>query len=196
MSTTEVQEPNVSISDLFCSTNRTIFLFNEINDKSAKDIITKLLAFDWNDSSRDIIFYINSLGGSVDSCLAIYDVINFIKSNVVTICIGRAMSAGLYLLMSGTRGKRFITLNSRVCMHQAKSSQSGSVSKLRNETDEVERLQDLLEKIALKHSKLTKKDIKKYMERDSYMSSKETLKLGFVDHIITSPNTLRNNIKL
>lgn len=174
--------------------NRVIHLSGAVDEKQARDITTRLLAYDWNDRTKDILIYIDSFGGSVDSFIGIHDTIRMLHSDVATICIGKAMSAAAYVLMSGTKGKRFITPNSRICIHEARSTTSGPVSHTTNEISEVRRLQTCIERLLVEYTKIKKDDLGTYMNQNYYMTAKVAKQKGIVDHIIDDPSVLYNAI--
>ena len=163
--------------------DRIIFLSGEINDELANSIIGQLLFLD-SKSNEDIFIYINSPGGSITSGMAIYDTMNYIKSEVNTICVGMAASMASVLLASGKKGKRYILPNSEVMIHQPLGGVSGQATEIKIVADRILYLKDKLNKIL---ADKTNKDLKKIeidTERDYYLSSKEALEYGIVDKIL------------
>ena len=140
---------------------------------------------------------INSSGGSIYSFIAIHDMINILRCDVATCCVGKAMSCGQMLLISGKKGKRFITKNSSVLIHQIWTKLSGNLSYMDNEIADLESLQkNIFDKYILKYTKITKAQLKKIMSKDSYFYATQAKELGIVDHIITSPSVLYKNINI
>lgn len=163
--------------------DRIIFLSGEITDEVSNNIISQLLYLD-SISKEDINIYINSPGGSITAGMAIYDTINFIKSDVSTICIGIAASMASIILASGTKGKRYILPNSEVMIHQPLGGVQGQATEIKIVADRILYLKDKLNKIL---ADKTNKDLKKIeidTERDYYLSSKEALEYGLIDKIL------------
>jgi len=113
--------------------NRIVYMSGDFDETKAQYMITKLLSFESQDPTKDIIMYIDSYGGYIDSFIAIHDVIKMIRCDVATVCVGKAMSCGQMLLISGAKDKRFITPNSRVLIHELSSGRYGKVHELDNE---------------------------------------------------------------
>jgi len=170
--------------------NRVVYFHGEFDENAVKSTIMSLLEYELEDHTKDILIFIDSGGGSVDSFIAIHDIIKMMRCDVATLCVGRAMSCGQMLLMSGTKGKRFITPNSRVLMHQINNRVFGSFSEMENDLSETERLQKLIEYLISQYTTVTPRQLKKLMSKDSYMTAKEALEYGIVDHIISSNSEL------
>ena len=171
--------------DIFSSLldKRIILLNGEVNENSAGIIISSLFYLDSKDNS-DIDLYINSNGGSVDDGYAIYDVMNFIKSNIRTTVIGKAYSMGAFLLSGGEKGKRYATKNSSIMIHQPLGGTKGQASDI---LIHAERIIKLKEKLTQQMAENCSKDIeqlKKDMERDYFMNAEEALNYGIIDKII------------
>ena len=162
---------------------RIIFISGEINDTLANSVIASLLYLD-SISHDDISIYINSPGGSVSSGLAIYDTMQFISSDVSTICVGMAASMGAFLLSSGTIGKRFALPNSDIMIHQPLGGAEGQASDIKITSDHIVSLRKRLNKILAKNTKQTLRKIEKDTERDYYLDAREALEYGLVDKII------------
>ena len=163
--------------------NRIILLTGEIDDNTASSIVAELLYLDsLNDD--DISIYINSPGGSVTAGMAIYDTMNFIKSDVSTICLGMAASMGAFLLSSGTKGKRYILPNAEVMIHQPLGGAQGQATEIKIAAEHILKLRDKLNYILSKNTNQSLKKIKEDTERDNFMDSKEALEYGIVDKII------------
>lgn len=163
--------------------DRIILINGEINDDTSSSIIAQLLYLD-SLNNNDISIYINSPGGSVTAGLAIYDTINFIKSDVVTICVGLAASMGAFLLSSGTKGKRFSLPNSEIMIHQPLGGVKGQATEIKIVAEEILKTKDKLNKILAKNTNQSLNKIKKDTERDYFMNSIEALKYGLIDKII------------
>ena len=162
---------------------RIIFISGEINDTLANSVIASLLYLD-SISHDDISIYINSPGGSVSSGLAIYDTMQFISSDISTICVGMAASMGAFLLSSGTIGKRFALPNSDIMIHQPLGGAEGQASDIKITSDHIVLLRKRLNKILAKNTKQTLRKIEKDTERDYYLDAREALEYGLVDKII------------
>lgn len=163
--------------------NRIVFISGEITDSLSNCVIAELLYLD-SISHDDISLYINSPGGSVSAGLAIYDTINFIKSDVSTIGIGMAASMGAFLLSSGTKGKRLILPNSDVMIHQVLGKSEGQASDIKIATDRILNLKKRLNLILAKNTGKTIKRIEQDTDRDNYLSAKEAVEYGLVDKIL------------
>ena len=164
---------------------RIIFLGSEINDNIANLIIAQLLFLEAEDHEKDISLYINSPGGVVSSGLAIYDTIQYIKSDVTTICIGQAASMGALLLCSGAKGKRFALPNSRVMIHQPLGGAQGQASDVHIQAKEILRIRDMINKLLAKHTGRKIDRISKDTDRDFYMSADESKEYGIIDKVIS-----------
>ena len=164
---------------------RIIFISGEINDSLANSVIAELLYLD-SIGDSDISIYINSPGGSVSSGMAIYDTMNFIKSDVCTICIGMAASMAAFLLSCGQKGKRFILPNADVMIHQPLGGAEGQASDIKIASDRIIDIRKRLNKILSKNTGQSLKKIEKDTERDNYLNSSEALEYGLVDKIIKS----------
>ncbi len=162
---------------------RIIFLGGEINDGVANNIVAQLLYLD-SLGNDDIAIYINSPGGSVSAGMAIYDTMNFIKSDVSTICIGIAASMGAFLLSSGAKGKRFILPNADVMIHQPLGGAEGQATDIKIASERILGLRERLNKILAKNTGKNFKKIERDTERDNYLSAEEAVSYGLVDKII------------
>ena len=163
--------------------DRVIFISGEINDNLANIVISELLYLD-SISNEEISVYINSPGGSITSGLAIYDTINYIKSDVSTICIGIAASMGAFLLSSGKKGKRYILPNAEVMIHQPLGGASGQATEINIVAKRILKLKDKLNKLISINTNQPIKKIEQDTERDYYINSEEALKYGIIDKII------------
>jgi ATP-dependent Clp protease protease subunit len=163
--------------------DRIIFLSGEINDNLASIVVSELLYLDAQNHD-DIFLYINSPGGSVSSGLAIYDTMNYIKSDVRTIVIGIAASMGAFLLSSGTKGKRCALPNAEIMIHQVLGGAQGQATDIKIHTEHILRLKKKLNLILADNTGKSINKITKDCERDNFMSAKEALKYGLIDEII------------
>jgi len=165
--------------------DRIIMLSGEVNDAVASTIVAQLLFLEAQDPDKDIYFYINSPGGVITSGLSIYDTMNYIKPDIVTICIGQAASMGAFLLSSGTKGKRFALPNARIMIHQPSGGAQGQSTDIQIQAQEIQRLKDTLNNILAKQTGKKAKTIEKDTERDNFMSAKEAVDYGLVDKVLT-----------
>ncbi|MFM7860181.1 MAG: ATP-dependent Clp protease proteolytic subunit [Candidatus Nanopelagicaceae bacterium] len=165
---------------------RIIFLGQAIDDTVANDVMAQLLTLESMDPDRDIMMYINSPGGSFTALTAIYDTMQFVRPDVMTICLGQAASAAAVLLAGGTPGKRYALEHSRILIHQPYSEGGGQGSDIEIQAREVLRMRELLEEMLAKHSKKSKEDIGKDIERDKILTSTEAVEYGLVDQILAS----------
>ena len=166
--------------------DRIIFLGTEIDDATANTIIAQLLFLEATDPDKDIYIYINSPGGSVSSTIAIYDTIQYIRSDVSTICIGMAASGAALILSSGAKGKRFALPNSRIMVHQPLGGAQGQVTDIEIQTRELKRIKDTINKILTLHTGQKFEKVEKDTDRDFYMTAQESKEYGLVDEVIKS----------
>lgn len=163
--------------------DRIIFISGEINDTLANSVIAELLYLD-SLNHEDISLYINSPGGVITAGMAIYDTMNFVKSDVSTICMGMAASMAAFLLSSGTKGKRYILPNADVMIHQPLGGAEGQATDIKIASDRILRLRSKLNNILAKNTGKSLKKIEKDTERDNYLSADDALEYGIVDKII------------
>lgn len=164
--------------------DRIIFLGTAIDDGVANAIIAQLLFLENQDPEKDIKIYINSPGGSVTAGMAIYDTMQFIKSDVSTICVGMAASMASVLLTAGAKGKRFCLPNSEVMIHQVMGGTQGQASDIQIHAERIVKMKQHLNEILAKHSGQQVDRIEKDADRDYFMSAKEAVEYGLVDSII------------
>lgn len=165
--------------------DRIIFITGEINDSTANSVIAELLFLD-SIETKDISIYINSPGGSVTAGLAIYDTINYINSEVSTVCVGLAASMGAFLLLSGTKGKRYALENSEIMIHQPLGGVEGQATEIKIAAERILKTREKLNQIISQNTKQNIKKIRKDTERDYFLSTKEALEYGIIDKIITN----------
>jgi len=176
--------------------DRIIFIGSPIDDTVANLIIAQLLFLEAEDPEKDIQFYINSPGGSVTSGMAIYDTIQYIKSDVVTICMGMAASLGALLLAAGAKGKRFALPNSRIMIHQPLGGVQGQATDIDIHAKEILLIREKLNGILANHTGQTVDRIAKDTDRNFWMSSDEAKEYGIIDDIMkTRIHALKNEEK-
>ncbi|MBQ7136544.1 MAG: ATP-dependent Clp protease proteolytic subunit [Bacilli bacterium] len=163
--------------------DRIIILSGEIDDTLANSIVAELLYLD-SINHNDISLYINSPGGSITSGMAIYDTMNFIKSDVSTICIGMAASMAAFLLSCGKKGKRYSLPNSEIMIHQPLGGIQGQATEIKIAAERILKLKDKLNKILSKNTGKDLKEIEKDTERDHFLDSEQALEYGIIDKIL------------
>lgn len=166
---------------------RIILLSGEIDDNLANTIVAELLYLD-SLNNEDISIYINSPGGSITAGMAIYDTMNFVKSDISTICIGMAASMGAFLLSCGAKGKRYSLPNSEIMIHQPLGGAQGQATEIKIAAERILKSRDKLNKILSKNTGQDIKIISRDTERDNFMESDEALKYGLIDKIIENKN--------
>ena len=165
---------------------RIIFLGTPINDAVANTIIAQLLFLDSQESSKDIKIYVNSPGGSVSSGLAIYDTMQYVKSDIMTICVGMAASMGAVLLAGGAPKKRYALPNSVVMLHQVMGGVEGQATDIKITAEQILKTKDRLNKILASHTSQGIKKIEKDTDRDYYMTVEEARDYKIIDKVVTS----------
>ena len=163
--------------------DRVIFLSGEINDSISNIIVSELLYLD-SLNNDDIFLYINSPGGSVSAGMAIYDTMNYIKSDVKTIAIGLAASMGAFILANGTKGKRCSLKNSEIMIHQPLGGTSGQATDIKIAAEHILKTKDKINKILADVTGNSLKKIEKDTDRENFMDAKEALDYGLIDQII------------
>lgn len=164
---------------------RIIFLGEPVDDNVANTVIAQLLFLESEDAKKEIKMYINSPGGSVTAALAIYDTMQYVKADVLTICIGQAASAAAVLLAAGTAGKRYALPNARVLIHQVMGGAEGQAKDVAIQTREMLRIKQQVDKILSAHTGQSIKKIEQDTDRDFFMTAEEAKKYGIVDKIIS-----------
>lgn len=164
--------------------DRIIFLGDEVDQHSANLVVAQMLFLENLDQNKDIIFYINSPGGSVYDAFAIYDTMQFVKSDIQTVGVGVQASAAAFLLSSGAKGKRLLLPHATVMIHQPSAGTKGRVSDMEIDLREGLRMKKLLNEIMAKNTGQSVKKIETDMERDFWMSAEEAKKYGLVDKVI------------
>ena len=164
---------------------RIIFLGTPINDQVANLIVAQLLYLANDDPERDIQFYINSPGGQITSGLAIYDTMQLIPTPVTTTAVGMAASMATILLTGGTPGRRYALPNATIHLHQPMGGVQGQATDIEIEAKEILRMRDLLNSILKTHTGLADEDIRKYTDRNFYMTAEQGVELGIIDKVLT-----------
>jgi ATP-dependent Clp protease protease subunit len=164
--------------------DRIIMLQGEINDHVASIIVAQMLFLEAENPEKDIYLYINSPGGVVTSGFAIYDTMNYIKPDVVTICMGQAASMGAFLLSSGAKGKRFALPHARIMIHQPLGGAQGQATDIEIHAKEILRMKKELNKILAENTGQSVRKIEKDTERDFFMSAEEAMKYGLIDKVL------------
>ena len=166
--------------------DRIIFLSGEIDDAVANTVIAQLIYLEAKDPTKPINMYINSPGGSVSAGLAIYDTMNYIRSEVCTICVGLAASMGAFLLSSGAKGKRFALPNSEIMIHQPLGGAQGQASDIKIQAEHILKIKDKLNRILAHNTGKELSQIIKDTDRDNYLSAQEALEYGLIDEIYSN----------
>ncbi|HYB57824.1 MAG TPA: ATP-dependent Clp endopeptidase proteolytic subunit ClpP [Alphaproteobacteria bacterium] len=165
---------------------RIIFMTGPINDAVASLICAQLLFLESENPSKDIAFYINSPGGVVTSGLAIYDTMQYVRPQIMTVCIGQAASMGSLLLASGTKGKRYALPNARIMIHQPSGGAQGQATDIEIQAREILSLRSRLNQIYVKHTGQPLAVIEQAVERDKFLSPDEAKDFGLVDQVVVS----------
>ena len=163
--------------------DRIIWLGSEVRDENANEIAAKLLLLAAEDPKRDIYLYINSPGGSITAGMAIYDTMQFVPNDIVTVGIGMAASMGQLLLTAGTKGKRYITPNARVLLHQPHGGFGGTSSDIQTQAALIIDMKNRLAQITAEQTGKTVEQVNADGDRDRWFTAQEALEYGFVDHI-------------
>jgi ATP-dependent Clp protease, protease subunit len=175
---------------------RIIFLGSPINDDVANLVIAQLLFLEAEDPVKDIHIYINSPGGDVNAGLGIYDVMQYVRPSVETICMGQAASMAAILLAAGTRGKRYALPHSRVMIHQPLGGVQGQASDIQIHAEEILKIRHQMNVILAGHTGRDVAEVEKNTERDRFMSAEEALNYGIVDQVMTRPRPEDADAKL
>jgi len=163
---------------------RIVFLGTAVNDEIASLIIAQLLFLEAEDPDKDITFYVNSPGGGVTAGLAIYDTMQYVRCDIVTLCMGQAASMGALLLTAGAKGKRYALPNSRILIHQPMGGFQGQATDIDIHAQEILRMRNDLNKILAYHTGQNIRKIKKDTDRDYFMNAVEAKKYGIIDEVL------------
>lgn len=181
------EKKNISLSPSpfeLLAKKRILWLNNEVNDDTMGEISAKMLLMAEEDPESDIVLFINSPGGSISSGLMLFDVMNLIPNDIITVATGMAASMGQFLLTVGAEGKRFITPNARVLLHQPLGGFSGTASDVKGQAELILKMKEQLASITASRTGKTVEQIHEDGDRDRWFSAEESLEYGFVDHII------------
>jgi len=165
--------------------DRVIMLTTDVNEQSASLIVAQLLFLESEDANKEVLFYINSPGGSVTAGLSILDTMNFIKCDIRTVVMGQAASMGSLLASSGTKGKRMMLPNSRHLIHQPLGGAQGQASDMEIQVKEILRMKKQLTDIYVANTGKSYSELEKDMDRDNIMTASESVAYGLADEIIT-----------
>ena len=172
--------------DLFSRllTDRIVMLADQVNDATATVVVAQMLFLEAQDPDKDIYFYINSPGGSVSAGLSIYDTMNYIKCDVVTICMGMAASMGAFLLSGGTKGKRYALPNAEIMIHQPLGGAQGQASDIKIAADHILRTKAKLNGLIAKHCGQPLEVVEAATDRDNWLTAEEALEFGLIDKVL------------
>ncbi|CAB4958068.1 unannotated protein [freshwater metagenome] len=163
--------------------DRIIWLGDEVRDDNANEICAKMLLLAAEDASKDIFLYINSPGGSITAGMAIYDTMQYVPNDIVTVGVGMCASMGQFLLSSGTKGKRYATPNTRVLLHQPSGGFGGTASDIQTQAELILSMKQQLAGITAEQTGKTADEIMAAGDRDRWFTAQEALEFGFIDHI-------------
>jgi ATP-dependent Clp protease protease subunit len=166
--------------------DRIVWLGSEVRDDNSNEIAAKLLLLAAEDPEKDIYLYINSPGGSITAGMAIYDTMQFVPNDIVTVGIGLAASMGQFLLSSGTPGKRYITPNARVLLHQPSGGFGGTAADIQTQAKVILDMKQRMAELTAEQTGKSIEQILKDNDRDNWFSAQEALEYGFVDHLRAS----------
>ena len=187
-------EPSAQWVDLYnrLYRERVLFLCQDLDDELANQLIGIMLYLNAEEKLKDLYIYINSPGGSVTCGIAVYDIMNYINSDVTTLCVGTAASMASFILAGGTRGKRIAFPHSRIMIHQPEGGSQGQASEVLYESEEVIRIRRQVGKIYADRTVQSLSQISRDMDRDQFMSAHEAKEYGLVDHL---PSTIFSSNK-
>jgi ATP-dependent Clp protease protease subunit len=170
---------------------RIVFLGSEVKDQNANAICAQMLLLNAEDDKSDIFLYINSPGGSVDSGMAIYDTMQFIPNDVVTVGMGLAASMGQFLLAAGTKGKRYALPHARIMMHQPSGGIGGSASDIKIQAEQSLLLKKQLNELQAHHTGQSIEQIEIDSDRDRWFTPQQAQEYGFIDHVVLSAGDVK-----
>jgi ATP-dependent Clp protease, protease subunit len=165
--------------------DRIVMLHTDVNETSASIVVAQMLFLEAEDPEKDILFYINSRGGSVTAGMSIMDTMNFIRPDICTIVMGQAASMGSLLAAAGAAGKRYILPNARHMIHQPLGGASGQATDVEIQARELLRWKTVLTDIYVQHTRQTHEKLRADMERDNFMTAEEAVAYGLADRVIT-----------
>lgn len=184
-------EPSAQWVDLYnrLYRERLLFLCQDLDDELSNQLIGIMLYLNAEEEAKDFYIYINSPGGSVTCGIAVYDIVNYIDSDVTTLCVGTAASMASFILAGGTRGKRIAFPHSRIMIHQPEGGSQGQASEVLSESEEVVRIRHQVGKIYADRTGQNLNRISRDMDRDQFMSAREAKDYGLIDHLpLSYPN--------
>lgn len=167
------------------NSTRIIYLSGKVDEENAKEVILALLKLQKEDPLKDITMVIDSYGGLIDSMFAITDTMNLIKPEVVTICVGKAMSAGAFIFANGQAGRRMMTPHSTLMFHQVSGASWGTTADVEIDVAEQKRLQNLMVEELSKRCNLSEDEVKKMIDRNNFVAPPKAMEIGICDGIIT-----------
>jgi len=170
---------------------RIVFLGTPINDDVANSVIAQLLFLEKEDAKKEITLYVNSPGGQVTSTLAMYDTMQYVESDISTVCLGMAASGGAIILMGGTKGKRFALPHSEIMIHQPLGGTEGQATDIAIHAEHIINTKNLLNELIAHHTGKELDKVKLDTERDKFMGAKEALAYGLIDRIITKTKPVK-----
>ena len=170
---------------------RILFMGSEVNDAVANALVAQMLYLDSDDNSKPIYLYINSPGGSVTAGLAIYDTMQQVSPDVVTICYGLAASMGAFLLSGGTKGKRLALPSARIMIHQPLGGAQGQAVDIEIQAKEILYLKDTLNRLMAEHTGQPLEKITEDTDRDYFLSPVEAVEYGLIDQVVTDSNAVK-----
>ncbi len=180
------QQPAVSVYDGLMQSKRILWLREGVNENNMAELSAKMHQLSLEDQNKDIYLFINSPGGSVTAGLMFYDMMNLIPNDVVTIGMGMCASMGQFLLTTGAEGKRFITPNARVLLHQPSGGYGGTTSDIRTQAQLITQMKHQLAGITASRTGKSVEQVNIDGDRDRWFTAEESLEYGFVDHVISS----------
>ena len=172
---------------------RIVWLGSEVRDENSNAICAKMLLLAAEDPTKDIYLYINSPGGSITAGMAIYDTMQLIEPDVATVGLGMCASMGQFLLSSGTKGKRYLTSHARVLMHQPSGGIGGTATDVRINAELIMDMKKTMSELTAEQTGHTLEEIYRDNEYDHWFTAQEALDYGFVDKLVTTPDTIGNN---
>lgn len=170
---------------------RIVFLGTPINDQVANVVVAQLLHLDREDPEREISLYINSPGGEIAAGLAIYDTMQLVRAPVSTIAVGRAASMATVLLTAGAAGRRYALPHATIHLHQPLGGVQGQAADIEIAAREILRMRDLMERILMRHTRLTAEQIARFTDRDFYMTPEQAVEYGLIDQVLGEPERER-----
>nr|QHD45119.1 ATP-dependent Clp protease proteolytic subunit [Codium fragile] len=162
---------------------RVLFLCQDLDDELANQLIGIMLYLNAEQKTKDLYLYINSPGGSVTCGIAVYDIMNYIKSDVITLCVGTAASMASFILVGGTIGKRIAFPHSRIMIHQPEGGSQGQASEVLSESEEISRIRRQIGQIYAERTKQSLSQISRDLDRDQFLSATESKLYGLIDHL-------------